>query len=425
MTKRLVSGFFLALTFFAFLFIYCNVSYAYVEAARKILPLAPPTELTNPDLPKRTGMKLGDITLHSALSYGIAFDPNIYLASQDETYDMVNTITTSVGLDIPIQKHKLMVDYEAIENYYTRFSVNDHMDQRVRGLIVLNLTDYRITINDTYRNYTTLPGSLNTSRIKTDTNDVRAGITREGDRFAFNAGYTNSVLHFYSNDHIFGPVTYRDLNYVSHISDISIGYRFLPKTSLILENDYGIADHKSSTVPDYYFEQLLIGLKGDLHKNLTTNFQAGYRYQFYKDSPIMFDETVKTFVCRGGLKYSVTPENVFDLNLERTIDNSTYKDMTYYTANFVGLSFTHAFTPKISGTVYGTYQRNDYPTEATEGIKTATRHDNAYSGGLSLRYDIQKWLSTEFGYEFKKARTNFRTFDYEDNIATLKVTVGF
>ena len=111
--------------------------------------------------------------------------------------------------------------------------------------------------------------------------------------------------------------------------------------------------------------------------------------------------------------------------MERTVNDSTYSDVTYYTTDFVNLGYTHVFTDKISSRIYGSYQRNMYPTETTEGTKTAKRVDNACGAGISLHYDIRRWLSAEIGYEFKEAVGNFQTFSYNDNIATVKVTAGF
>ena len=416
---------FLVLCFLFLQFVLLRASYGYVEPTRSILSKSALDELTNPDLPKRTGFKVGDIIFHAAVSTSVILDPNIYLSSQDEKYDIINLVETSFGVEIPLQEHKISMDYLAQQYFFERYNINNHLDQRARGLLELNFTDYRVTLKETFRNFTSLPGSDNTDRLHEDTNNVRLGVVHETDKFAFDVGYSNIVQHYNSDDFIFGPVTYRDRDSMLHLSDITVGYKILPKTAITLENDYGFSTHRSSNSPDYYFDDILIGVKGDLHKNLSMNFQAGYRYQYFEDSPILYDETVSKFICRGVVKYAFSDKDLFDLNLERSVDDSTYKDITYYTTDFLGLSYTHVFTNKISSRVFGTYQRNMYPTETTEGSKTAKRIDNAYGAGLTLHYDIRRWLSTEIGYEFKEAVSNFQTFSYNDNITTFKITAGF
>lgn len=420
----------LALSIFCILFLSgAAVSYAYVEPARPVLVKRTPTELTNPDLPRREGIKLGEITLHAAVSAGVTIDPNIYLARRDETYDVVTLGRASIGVEVPFKEHKISLDYEAAEDHYNRFQHNDHLDQRARALIKLEFTDYRVIVSEVFRNFSELPGAANTVRLHEDDNAVRVGVTRETEKFAFDIGYSNLIHHYNSDDIIFSTVTYKDRNSMSHVCDISVGYKFLPKTSLIIENDYGISEHESGNSPDYYFEELLVGLKGDLHKNLTTDFQAGYHYQYFKSSPIFFDDTAAKFICRGGFKYTMTDKDIMDFTFERSVNDSTYQNLTYYTTDFAGVAYTHVLTPKITGRMFGTYQRNMYPAETTEvtdgNSKTAKRRDNSYGVGFSLRYDIQRWLSCEFGYQYKRAVSNFHTFDYEDGITSFKITAGF
>jgi hypothetical protein len=402
-----------------------STSYGYVEPAKSILPESTVAGLSNPDLPKRKGVEVGDIVFHSAISTGVIIDPNIYLSNQNEKYDIINTLEASFGVEIPLQEHKISLDYLAQQYFFQRYNANNHFDQRVRGLLELNFTDYRVTLNETYRKYEALPGEDNTGRLKQDENNVRLGVTHETDKFAFDVGYSNIVHHYFNDDSIFGVVTYADRDSMLHVADISVGYKILPKTAIVLENDYGYATHRSENSPDYYFNDTLIGVKGELHKNLTTTLQAGYRYQYFNDSPILYDDTASKFICRGGVKYTFSDRDVFDLGMERTVNDSTYKDVTYYTTNFASLGYTHVFTDKLSSRVFGTYQRNMYPTETTEGAKTAKRIDNAYGAGASLHYDIRRWLSAEIGYEFKNASSNFNTFTYNDNIATFKVSAGF
>ncbi len=405
---------------------FCSFSYGYVEPVRKVLPNITETTLTNPDLTKRKGLDISNIVLHSALSTGFTIDPNIYLANQDEKYDIIYTEKASFGVEIPIKKkYTLSMDYEATEYHYERFYVNDHVDQRARGLINIDLTDYRLTLRDTFRNFTDLPGSTNTSRLKQDTNDMRLGLTRESGKFGFDFGYTNAIHHYYSTDIIAAPVTYKDRSSMRHVLDASVGCRLWPKTSVILENDFGVSDHESPNSPDYYFNDILLGIKGELWKKLSGSFLAGFRNQNFETSAVMFDKTFSGVVMRSSLRYAVSDKDLLNATITRSIEDSTYQSLTYYAANFFGLNFTHVFTNKITGQAFGTYQRNGYPTETTEGAKTAKRMDNAYGAGFSLKYDIHSWLSAELGYEFKKARSNFRTFDYEDNIATFKVTAGF
>ncbi len=403
-----------------------NSSYGYVEPAKSILPdVIAPKGLYNPDLPKRQGLKAGEIVFHSAVTTGVMIDPNIYLASQDEKYDIINTLEASFGVEIPLQEHIISLDYQAKQYFFERYNNNNHFDQRVRGLMELNFTDYRVTLNEVFNKYESIPGEDNTGRLKQDDNNVRLGVTHEAGNFAFDLGYSNLVHHYYNDDFMFSTVAYKDRDYMMHVADISVGYKILPKTSIVLENDYGVSTHVSGNSPDYYFDDILVGVKGELHKNLTTTLQAGYRYQYFGASPILYNGKASKFICRGGIKYALSDKDVFDLNVDRTVNDSIYADATFFTMDYMVLNYTHIFTNKLSSRIFGSYQRNMYPIETTEGTKTAKRVDNAFEAGASLHYDIRRWLSAEISYEFKNADSNFKVFSYNDNIALFKITAGF
>ncbi len=419
---------FLAVCAFVFLSVRAGTSYGYTEPVRPILSKMNGTVLDDPDLPNRSGFKtkIDHIVAHGAVSSGLTFDPNIYLNEGHHTYDMIYVENQSAGVEIPFKNHKLSLDYGITENIFERFPLNNHIDTRARGLLDLELSDYRITIGETYKTFTDLPGTQNQSRLKQDSSNMRAGIRHETDKFGFDIGYSHLFHNYDNDDSIFGPLTNRDRSSATDIMDATYAYRFFPKMAITLEDDYGDSNFVSSNSPNYFFNDVLLGLRGDLWRNkLSTNLQLGYRYEGLTSSPVMFHGPASTFIYRGGFKYTFSDRNILDLNLERTVNDSTYQNLPYYKSDFVGLGFTHVFTRKISARANASYQRNSYPADTTEQGETYKRRDDSGDVGLTLRYDIQRWLSAEVGYEYKKAVSNFKIYGYDDNIATLKVTAGF
>ena len=67
---------FLVLCFLFLQFVLLRASYGYVEPTRSILSKSALDELTNPDLPKRTGFKVGDIIFPRTFDcLNLAFNP--------------------------------------------------------------------------------------------------------------------------------------------------------------------------------------------------------------------------------------------------------------------------------------------------------------------------------------------------------------
>jgi hypothetical protein len=392
------------------------------------------SQIISSDLPKREGIKLGDIVLHSSFKSGFQYDSNIFLADKDEKSDlradMVTLIDPGIGLEIPLGDNRFSFDYDAAYNRFEHHRKLDHIDHTAKGLGEINLTDYLITIRDTFRRVTDRPSTENTSRIKRELNNFRVGVATQRNRLGFDVGYSNNLEKYLTNDPITTNLTYRDKTVTTHIVDATVSYRFLPKTSVVFENDVGFLRYHTGVNPDSYYIENLIGLVGNLSPNLKINLRGGYKSHHYAKSNVVDNENFSGLVARGGLDYIFAKKNKISLNVERSNYESTYKNLNYYTLNLIGLNLSRAFTNKITGRAFGSYQINEYPKETTEvqsttSTKTAKRKDKLSSIGLGVRYDIRKWLSVDLAYECLNKQSNFHDFEYIDHIGTFRITAGF
>lgn len=370
-------------------------------------------------------IKVGNVIFHSALKTGTQFETNIFLSEDGEKYDTITIINPSIGVEIPLRDNRVSLDYDFSYNRFDRYSKQSHIDHRIRALGELKLTDYKISFDEIYRHFTDRSGSENVARLKQATNNFRMGLAVEFDQLAFDAGYTNVIQKYYSDDFIYGNLSYKDKNSISHILDLVASYRFLPKTSVLLENNLGFINYDGDLNPDSVYDEILIGLKGDLHKNLAINLKGGLRYQSYDGSTEVVDDSFTGLVIRGGLAYSITEDDKLSLNLERGVYESTYRNMNYYTVNSIGFNYTHLFNNKLSARWFGSYQLTLYPSESTEGNITAKRRDSLYGTGFGFTYNIRKWLTAEANYEYKQRESKFSTFDYSNQLTTIKLTAVF
>jgi len=385
------------------------------------------SQLTNPDLPERDGVKLFErAKLHAALSTEEQLETNIFLANTDRKFDGITVLNPSVGIDVPFWDNSLSIDYNTGVYMYNTYHSQNHVDHRVRGLAEINLSDYKITLNDVFRKFTDRAADESSNRVTRSINKGRVGVEAQFERLGFDAGYTNKLEIYDTNDPVFGPLTYEDRNHDDNIFDFSIIYRFLPKTSFIIENDLGfIHYYNSSQVPGSWFDETLFGIKGEWFARMTLNFKAGFRYQSYDSSDIISDKDYIGPVFRGGFDYNISERDILAFEAEKSVYESIYANMNYYDLNQVGFKYTHKFNDKVSANVLGSYQINLYPSETIENGITAKRYDNYFEGGAGIRYDIRKWVSVEAKYEYKQRLSRFDVFDYVDNVVTLRGTVGF
>lgn len=384
-------------------------------------------QLKSEDLPNRDGVKLGDfIRLHSAFKTEEQLDTNIFLDNTDRKFDAITVLSPSVGIEIPLQDNSMSFDYELGMFLYGTYHDQNHVDHRARGLIEINLSDYRITAKDTFRIFTSRAADEDSLRLKRENNEFRVGVDAQFELLGFDVGYTNKIEAYASKDIEIAQLTYEDRDRMYNIVDATLSYRFLPKTLLLVENDIGfIHYYNSSQPPDSYFDEALLGIKGEWFSKMNVNFKAGFRYQKYDKSDVISDKYYAGPVMRGGFDYHPTDDDVIAVDLVKTVYESTYSTMNYYDANLISAAYRHNFNDKISSKVEGLYQINLYPSQTTENGVTAKRYDNFFGGSLSLRYDMRKWISFVAKYEYRQRVSRFDIFDYVDNVISLNGTIGF
>ncbi|MFA5410664.1 MAG: outer membrane beta-barrel protein [Candidatus Omnitrophota bacterium] len=409
--KSSLKGVVISLIFASCLFLTAGLSYA---------------EIISEALPKREGLKAGEIIFHSALKTSVQFDSNIYLSPNDAKDDIITIINPSFGFKIPLRENNFSLEYDAFINRFARFNENSHTDHRIQADAEINLTDYKISITDLYYRLTDRAGTEDVNRTKRQTNLFRSGISTERDQLRFDLSYSNILEQFLSNDIFFNDWTYKAKSSMTHLVDLESSYRFRPKTSFVWENAVGYVDYykDNGLFPNSTYIESLAGIKGEWYSKLTTDVRAGVRFQEYESSSYINDENYCNLEARGSVDYTFTPDDTLNLRITKTTYPSTYQDMNYYSVNMLGLNYSHRFY-KMLVSLFGAAQYNTYPKDSTEGGISAKRKDWLYSGGCSWRYDVRKWVSLEAKYEYSTRDSRFDTLDYRQHLTTLACTVGF
>jgi hypothetical protein len=385
--------------------------------------------LTNPDLPKREGWKIpvwdaGKLRLHAAMKTEEQLDTNIFLTDQKEKFDSVTLICPSAGIEIPFQRHIFSADYEMKANIFSNYT-----DQRLRGLADMQFNSVDVKIREDFMLFNDRSGSEDTNRIKRMTNVLGARVVASPahfDKLNFEFGYDNTIEHFLNDDLIFDDMTYKDKDRMINDFICIAAYRIFPKTSLLLECDFGFYNYDHPQVSDSAYLQPRIGVKGKITEKISSTLKAGFRYQDYDgNGSVVIGKDYIGPVASGALTYLMTERDLFELAVERAIYESTYDNINYYDTNMVGLRYDRKFNDKLTGTILGKYQINLYPNQTTENGVTAKRYDNFYTFGAALRYDFNKWSSARVGFDHVERHSRFSNFNYRDNLVTMRGTIGF
>jgi len=388
--------------------------------------------LRNPSLPNRKGIDVGIFTVHTALRTDVQFDDNVFLEQKDGKSDVITILNPSAGLEFSMADNDFSLDYDAHVNLFAEHSDDNFTDHRVRGLAEFNLTDYKISVANVYRRFTDRAGSEDANRIPRQNNFLRAAIasTRFED-LDFDIGYTFGVEDFDSGDLIFTRdgknLTYNDKDRLLNVADFSVGYQVFPKTNFRIETNLGFINYDNTNLnSDSWFTETVAIIEGEPTSKITTDIRGGVKYQDYEaDNDFSAEEDFLGGVVGGGFSYKITEDDRLSALLERNVYESVFNRMNYYSANHAGLDYTHFFNDKMTGSLFGYYQLNLYPEDATVAGVTAKRRDHLFGFGSSLRYDIRKWAGVQVKYQYKQRESKFESYDFKDHLITLSGVIGF
>jgi hypothetical protein len=300
----------------------------------------------------------------------------------------------------------------------------------VRVLGEMNWTDYKLSVANIYRRFADRAGSEDTSYVRRQNNYMRAGLASSRVRnFELDVGYTFGIEDYLSDDIIFvtdgQTMSYLHNDRYIHVADAKVGYMIQPKTELLIQTFLGTLDYPSSLMADSWFTETVVGIEGKPTSKLKTDFRVGVRWQDYGESNIKAEKDFIGLGTRGLITYEITDDDRVELRTERNIYESVFQQMPYYLVDHYGLDYTHYFNDKMSGSAFGYYQRNSYPTWTAVGGHTKKRYDDFIGIGALLRYDIKKWASAMVSYEYKHRESNFEFNDYKASLVKIGGTIGY
>jgi hypothetical protein len=346
------------------------------------------------------------------------WDSNIYYEPEDEKDDFVTTVSPGVACRWPWRagRYLLKLGYVAdIINFweYTAESRVDHTAQ-ISAQFDFN-HGARLELMDRFRRTKDPADSENTQDYQRNRNIASAEISVEREKFDFGLKYTN-IRDYYD-----------DLEYLNkwiHIFSPRIYYRLLAKASLLAQYDYGLVryDHPGDPHSNAEYHQPMLGLTGKLSQKLTGTIKAGYQWRYYSDKE---KKDFTGWVVRADLRYDYSSRTSFGLFGERSVNESSYQNQSYYSLFRVGADVQQELGRRLILSLSGWYQLNKYPEETAQGTKTDKRKDNLWAGFADLRYQVLEWLSADLIYAYRKRDSDFPVFDYDRHQVSLQLAAIF
>ena len=209
-------------------------------------------------------------------------------------------------------------------------------------------------------------------------------------------------------DNIYDTLEYNQDTYSS-----TLFYQLFPKTKALLEYDYGVIDYKRDPTRVGTFDQVRLGLRGDLTGKTIGIVKFGYQDRKYN---IEGRAGYNGLVAEGGIITEFSENTRMNIKLLRTAAESIYLNNNYYLNNMASIELKQRFLSKFNLIPSLRFSRNLYP-EFTS-VLDLKRHDSIGVGGLACEYDIKNWWQAKLAYQYSKDNSNVDNYDYTDHLVS-------
>jgi len=195
-------------------------------------------------------------------------------------------------------------------------------------------------------------------------------------------------------------------------------YRIAPKTRALFEVRYNDYDYQlSSSTLDSDAMAYLLGVTWDATARTSGIAKLGYSNKEFDDSR---RDDVSGSIWEVGVNWQPRTYSTFSLNTRRSTEEGSQNAEDAVDTTRTGINWNHAWTRRISTDLGYTYIEEDY-----EGI---SRTDETDEFGMSLTYEVRRWLDLGVGYTYQdvdsKGSDAYDSDSYDRNIFMVKMTMG-
>lgn len=377
-------------------------------------------------------LQLGPLELHPGFQISESYDDNVCRTKQKLCQDPQDSTpgatkdgkdefsVFSPGLQVALPflgNNRFDAEYRGDFGRYNTFKTENYSDNDVQSHLAIHLpVGLSLRMNEDWTDGHDAPGYAQNILIDFYHRNTAGGELgmEVGPRLRMAVDYTNLKLN-YVDDARNG---FRDR------TDNTVGgtiyYKFMPKTSALLEYDYTAVNFDRFNTDlfsvDNRVQRGYLGLTWDVTSRSQGTVKVGYTHKNFKESDL---DNFKGGIVSVGLSHELTARTSLRFDGVRDVQESNIVNQPYYLTTGGRLELIHQIHPKVSFNLRTAFSRDQYP-DADPG-QTRPRLDDTWDTGARFEYRPRTWLNLGLGYDHSDRRSVFRDFGYVDNLYTFSV----
>jgi hypothetical protein len=361
------------------------------------------------------GHQIGPVELKATASTEEDYDSNIFWTPTDKKGDSINVSSPGILLNLPLgidQRHLLQFMYNADIGTFSRYSSQNYVNQYAAFNGDFKLPFGYVDLQNNYDHTSDRATTEFTGEVWRTDNDASATVGVEFNKLALETAYHN-ILQTYDESNLYGIY-----DYTQNVVSETAYYQFMPKTKALIEYDHDFITYTKDSDRSGNYDQIRVGLKGDIFDKTQAIVKLGYQNRNYNNS-----EGFEGFVAEVGTITELTERTKLSLTYDQGAQESVYLNNNYYDQHYFYATLEQKLKGHFTLEVNSGISRNIYPEIDPDPVQK--RQDSILIEGVALKYNIKEWASIKVGYTFREDITNVYSESYQDNLYSVKFEAQF
>lgn len=366
---------------------------------------------------------LGPVLVSPYLEYDGIYRTNVFESPTDKKSDYVNTITDGIQFALPIEgRHQLSFGYLGSAFLYSRYDDQNHYDQNFNADAALNFNRLNMQFGSALRLATEEENTEITSPRQYDRVTPYYSVAyRFADVWRIEGNYQYDTL-------IFAKASNQSDNYNDNLMGWTLFYKFLPKTSALLQCSVDWRNHPYYPINDNVTYTPSLGLQWDPTAKINGSVKFGYTVADYNQTLPGRNNTPGGFAFSIQTSYKYSNYTSVSVVAQRSIqENADFSNNGYTDTGFI-LTLNHLFDFfKVSSYVAIAYYNDNYvgtyPNPGTTSF--IGRVDNTISAGAGLSRPITRWLRLRLDYLYNDRSSTLNGQSYNEHLVSVGAQSSF
>lgn len=362
---------------------------------------------------------LGVVRVSPYLAYDALYRTNIFQTPTDKKAAFVNVINPGLQFEVPlVQRGRISVGYLGNYFFYTPYGNNSHLDHNVNTDAIYNFPwGLNIRVGNTFRSATEeRTAETGRERPYNRVTPYFQAVYKLADRWRIEGNYQFDDLTFAQNID-------RINNYRQQTVGTTLYYKFLPKTSALIQYIFTYRSYPSISEDNNISHTPLLGLTWDPTSKLSGTVKFGYTFKDYEQNLSERNNSPQSWILSMQTLYRYSRYTYVSLIAQRSIQEDEDQDNNVFINSAVFLTLNHDWSYyKVNSYILISYSNNAYKQNSFDFStgEFKRREDNIFSAGVGFSRPITKWLRARLDYLYSNKSSNFFGFGYNEH----KVLVG-